>query len=663
MQALTFPNAGIGGFAVGGAEGDDVFAGTEGDVAPGEDAVGVGLGDAAGLAVDEEFGGADVGEGADEDFVGLALGEALFAEVEDGDVVAPVGLIEVVGVLEGFAVVGDEAFVVDAVAVAFGAVAGGEVEEVPDEGAPEVGTFVELGPVEDVVFGLPGLGVELAGGVGLADLLFVVVDGGAGAVFADGDAELGVLLVGLVEEVAEVLGHAAVPAVVAVPGDEIGDEGEAGVVAEVAGADGGAGGVFGLGEGVEFLEEGDGVGGHAEFVEEAPDDDGGVVLVLADHLDELLAGVLVEAVGGDVALVIVAAGADEGDLGPDEEARAVAGVVHLLGLRIVRQADGVGAHVAHDFDVAQVVGLGEGGELAFPLLVAADAAELQVLAVEEEALVGVDADVAHAEGLGDAVFTHADGEGVEEGVSHAVPAVGVGDGDGDAGGVGALGGEGLSGDLDGHGLRLAGGVGEGDVHGQLGLGVGEALLADTYAGGTVVQRAHAHGVGHDELHAAIETAEDVEVAGQRDDVGGLGVGDADAELGGLARGREVWRELIAESGVGAAVLAEPDVVELHVGDDPGPLEAEEDALALPLRPRLEVHLVDTQRARVRVGALGVGGIPGVRQGDGLPVVLLEGVAVAELPSLVQGDDVSGLDGGAEAEGKQGEESFHRARAL
>ena len=193
-KTLPFPDAGVGGFAVGGAESDGVVAGAEGDVAPGEDAVGVGLGDAAGLAVDEEFGGADVGEGADEDLVGLALGEALLAEVEDGDVIAPVGLIEVVGVLEGLAVVGDEAFVVDAVAVAFGAVAGSEVEEVPDEGAPEVGTLVELGPVEDVVFGLPGLGVELAGGVGLADLLFVVVDGGAGAVFADGDAELGVLM-------------------------------------------------------------------------------------------------------------------------------------------------------------------------------------------------------------------------------------------------------------------------------------------------------------------------------------------------------------------------------------------------------------------------------------------------------------------------------------
>ena len=376
--------------------------------------------------------------------------------------------------------------------------------------------------------------------------------------------------------------------------------------------------------------------------------------MLADHLDELLAGVRVEAGGGDVAFVVVAAGADEGDLGPDDEAGAVAGVVDLLGLGVVGEADGVGAHLAHDFDVAEVLLGGEGGEFALPLLVAADAAEGEVAAVEEEALVGVEADVADAEGLGDGVVADLGGEGVEEGIGDAVPAVGVGDGYGDGDGVGAGGGEGLAGDVEGDGLGLAGGVGEGDGDGEAGLGVGEGVLADADAGGAVVEGADADGVGDDELDAAVEAAEDVEVAGEGEDVGGLGVGDADAELGALAGGGEVGGELVAEGGVTAAVLAEPDVVEHDVGDGAGALEADEDALAFPLGAGLEGEFVDAEGAGVGVVALGVGGVPSVGEGDGLPFGPGEVPAVAEAPAVVEGLGLAGGEG-AGGEGAGGEE--------
>ena len=209
---------------------------------------------------------------------------------------------------------------------------------------------------------------DLAGGfvgVGLEDLLFAVV------------------LADYVEEVGE--------AVVVVVRD---------VGAEESLRDG-AGGVVGV-EGVdEGFEDGDGdvgLGRVVDLVADGPEDDAGVVAIALDGVGGVADGPLLEV---EVIVVgILGDGPAVEHLVHDEEAHAVGEVEELGRGWVVRGADGVDAEGA------------EGGEAAFPggerdcgaegsgVGVEGYAVDLVVDAVEEEALVGVEVELADAEGDG-----------------------------------------------------------------------------------------------------------------------------------------------------------------------------------------------------------------------------------------------------------------------
>ena len=73
-----------------------------------------------------------------------------------------------------------------------------------------------------------------------------------------------------------------------------------------------------------------------DLIGDAPEHDGGVVVVLNDQLLHLLTAMLMGSVTG-------LEYADEGNLGPDSEAQLVAGIVEVLTVLIVGQTNRVGA--------------------------------------------------------------------------------------------------------------------------------------------------------------------------------------------------------------------------------------------------------------------------------------------------------------------------------
>ena len=110
------------------------------------------------------------------------------------------------------------------------------------------------------------------------------------------------------------------------------------------------------------------------LIGDAPEADGGMVVILNDQLRHLLHTVVV---GGGV----LAHHTDEGNLRPDDEAQ--------LGVLIMGQADGVGPQLLDDVGVVVVVLPVQGVALVQTVLVAAHAPQGGQLPVEEEALLGV----------------------------------------------------------------------------------------------------------------------------------------------------------------------------------------------------------------------------------------------------------------------------------
>ena len=328
---------------------------------------------------------------------------------------------------------------------------------------------------------------------------------------------------------------------------------------------------------------------------------------------------------------------DVGDLGPDDHAVLVAQVIEVLRVLVVGQADGVGADLADQVHILLVHLFGQRVADAAAVLMAGHAVQRVLAAVEEEALLGIDAEAAHAEAAADlvhrlAVLDQLQGGGVQVGVLNAVPQVDAGD---DQFHVGALAGS------DG----LAVGVGQGD--GDFGvLDVGPALHADLAV-------LAVHGGGHLEAGAAEVVhikviladhhqpgvAVDAAVEGK---VGLLGVDAVVAAVVGhdlqgvlvLQQGGDVG----AEGGVAAVVVDDLLAVQRNIGRSVDALKLQVDHLGSGVKAGAGKGFgVGAAAAPVVVAAvLAVDVVPGmghVHGGDGL-------VRAAETPALVQTDLVA-----------------------
>ena len=130
----------------------------------------------------------------------------------------------------------------------------------------------------------------------------------------------------------------------------------------------------------------------ADFIGNAPEADGRVVVVLQNQLPHLAEQVFV---GGRVGNVQ----ADKGNLCPYNHSLAVAKRVEERVVLVVRQTDRVGTDFTNHCHIFQVFLLGDAPAHILTVLVTADAVQRVRPPVEEESLVGGDGIAAEAEGI------------------------------------------------------------------------------------------------------------------------------------------------------------------------------------------------------------------------------------------------------------------------
>ena len=139
-------------------------------------------------------------------------------------------------------------------------------------------------------------------------------------------------------------------------------------------------------------------GAEERFVAHAPDDDRRVVAMDPDHLGKLLFRAGLErrlvfrsgriAAPVPVALRLTAVRAPEAVLGPEQNPQPVARLGETRRVRVVRTANEVEAGLLDERDVAREIRVRRRVSPARPVLMHVGAAQIHVLAVQEEALVG-----------------------------------------------------------------------------------------------------------------------------------------------------------------------------------------------------------------------------------------------------------------------------------
>ena len=294
---------------------------------------------------------------------------------------------------------------------------GGKVEHIPAVGGPHILAGEQLLDQGLMIDSLVFFGVVAGFGIG------VVPPQGLTAVLGDTDGLIGMLGMELVEPGTVSFDGAAVPAEIVVVADSVGD-GNVGVVGGT-GRDSCHGGQAGLvhlvNQCVQLLMVVDDIGFidavGIDLIAEAPDNDGGMVVVLDDQFGHLLDGVFltVGKVGGDV-----------GNFSPENQTLFITQVVEIPVVLIVGQSDG-GETAFHDHVHILCMVLGQQSiAQSQTVLMAGHTPQGIFFAVEDEAVVGIDdvGTAAEAGRNGVAVF-QSDGGGIQVRILSCLPLVNV----------------------------------------------------------------------------------------------------------------------------------------------------------------------------------------------------------------------------------------------
>ena len=552
---------------------------------------------------------------------------------------------------------GHQALVILVLGVPFPAHGGAEVEHVPDEGSPDIVALGDGLPVVVVQIGLLLLRVEPATGSGPDIYLVrrtvgrhVLADTGAATVLADAELVVREACVVVIHEGSEVGHGVIIPAEILVPGHRVRGVDERKLL--VGRLDGHTPGIQAVSDVIEIAH--DGIDPVVDLVLEAPEADGRVVVVLDDHLLKLESEVVFESLGGHIA-------AHERDFLPDDIAPLVRLAEHEVSLRIVGQAERIRTDLVEEIKVGQMVLLLEGGGEFRPILMAAYALQFQVLAVEEEALVGIHPEIAQADLFLDTVhflavlLEHGDCL-VQVGILLAVPQVRTVQSDetgGDA--VVDLGGLLLGHDLPGRIFQPESDfatlvVTQGrdvDLGAQFRTLLVHQFLVDQHTVGAEIERRDALRSGHLHPDVPVQAAVDVEVTALGCDVE-LRFVVADDSQAVRRTGTHIIGDLEDEGVISPPVLAHEAVVDQERGHHPRTFEAQEYALALVRRRDLELFGVGAIAAAVAAAAHEISSIPGVRQVDRLagigvraaPAVHPGHTGRRETPVFVQRDDLA-----------------------
>ena len=331
---------------------------------------------------------------------------------------APVGLIQVEGVLLDFAVKGDKPLLVFAVFAALVAPVGGKVEHIPDMGCPQPRAVSNHFCHMLVVDALVGFGIVVFFGVGA-----LVGRVGVCAILRKTDAAVGVFGVVGVKKVVVLVKLTQIPAKIQVIAVHIGNfqnragdfqhkdirhRGRAGRVELVCQIVEGAV-VF-----QQFLIDSR---CGSDFVGQPPHGNAGVVVVLDDQFFHL---------GQRVGAPIVHVHRDVGNFRPNYDTLFVAQVVERLRVLVVGKTDGVGTHFQNQRHILFHHLFGDGNARALAVLMTGDAAQGILTPVQDKALLRVNLKLAAAEAgsLGFAVVQPRS-HGVEIRVIKTVPQAGM----------------------------------------------------------------------------------------------------------------------------------------------------------------------------------------------------------------------------------------------
>ena len=331
---------------------------------------------------------------------------------------APIGLVEIEGVFFELAVKGDKSLLVLAMLAALVAAIGGKVEHIPHMSRPQPRTVGNHLSNVLMVNALVALGV-----VALFRVAALVLGVGICAILRKADAAVRVIGMVFVKELVVLLQFTQIPAEVEVVAVHIGNfQNRTGGLQHKHVCHGGlAGGVQLVRQLVQqtvvFQQILVDRRGGGDLVRKAPHGNAGVVVVLDDQLFHLGQGVgtAVGHVHGDV-----------GDLCPDDKTLFITQVVEIRCVLIVCQPDGVGAHFQNDGDILLHHFFGQGIAHTLTVLMAGNAAQGIAAAVQDKALLGVKLKFPAAEPRGGLLAIVQLGRyGVEEGVVHAIPQMGV----------------------------------------------------------------------------------------------------------------------------------------------------------------------------------------------------------------------------------------------
>ena len=331
---------------------------------------------------------------------------------------APVGLVQVEGILLDFAVKGDKPLLVFAVFAALIAPIGGKVEHIPDMGRPQPRAVSNHFCHVLVIDALVGFGIIALFGVG-------ALVGGVGvrAVLRKSDAAVRVFGVVGIKKVVVLVKLAQVPAKIQVVAVHIGNfQNRAGDFQHKdvrhRGRTGRVKAVRQFVQGAVVFQQLliDRAGG-GNFVGQSPNSNAGVVVVLDDEFFHL---------GQCVGAAIVHVHCNVGNLRPDDKTLFIAQVIERLCVLVVGKADGVGAHLQNQRHIFFHHLAGDGNARALAVLMAGDTAQGIGVAVQNEALLRVNLKLAAAEagGLGLAIVQPRS-YGVEIRVIKTVPQAGV----------------------------------------------------------------------------------------------------------------------------------------------------------------------------------------------------------------------------------------------
>ena len=285
----------------------------------------------------------------------------------------PGSLVQVESVLAQASVKGDQSLLIFAVLAAFVPAIGGEVEQVPYMGGPQIGPCFDHAQHMFMVQRLVFLGV-----IALFRMLAVEGRIGIGSIFGKADDPIRVFFVIRIEEFIGLLQFAQIPAKIKVVAVDVGDfqDGAVRFQHEYVGHGGDPGGIQPVAQFVQqpmvfqqiFVHR----AGGGDLVGKPPYGDAGMIIILRVFP-------AVFHVHGDI-----------GNLRPHHNAVFIAQIVEFLGMLVMGQAQGVGPDFPDDGHIRRVVCIGQGVALTLQILVTADATQGVAAPIEEKALLRID---------------------------------------------------------------------------------------------------------------------------------------------------------------------------------------------------------------------------------------------------------------------------------